>query len=98
VLATQHSGIPELIQNGVSGLLLKERDAEGIAGALERIAAGEIDIALMRREARHAVEMQFNNVALDRDLVEICSDLVQGQLGASALQRDHGSLSSMKGG
>lgn len=98
VLATQHSGIPELIQNGVSGLLVRERDAEGIAGALERIAAGEIDTALMRREARRAVEMQFNNVTLDRDLVEICSDLAQGQPDASPLQRDHGSLTSVKVG
>ena len=75
VLATRHSGIPELIDDGVSGLLVAERDAAAIANALDHVAAGEIDVARMRTEARLKVESKFDNAALDRELVHICRSL-----------------------
>jgi glycosyltransferase involved in cell wall biosynthesis len=34
VFATDHGGIPEAIQNGVSGMLVSERDHEKLAAAL----------------------------------------------------------------
>ena len=34
VVATEHSGIPELVENGRSGILVPERDVEGLADAL----------------------------------------------------------------
>lgn len=37
VISTFHSGIPELIENGISGFLVKEHDAEGIANIVEDI-------------------------------------------------------------
>ncbi len=35
VISTWHSGIPELIKNGESGILVKERDIEGLANAVK---------------------------------------------------------------
>jgi colanic acid/amylovoran biosynthesis glycosyltransferase len=75
VVATRHSGIPELIDDGVSGLLVAERDAAAIAHALDRVAAGEIDVARMRTEARQKVESKFDNAVLDRELIHICRSL-----------------------
>ena len=34
VFATEHGGIPEAIENGVSGLLVPERDDEALARAM----------------------------------------------------------------
>ena len=39
VFATTHGGIPEAIENGVSGVLVPERDAAGLARELMRLAA-----------------------------------------------------------
>lgn len=37
VISTYHSGIPELVEDGVNGLLVKERDIEAYANAMEKI-------------------------------------------------------------
>ncbi len=50
VLATSLSGIPEMVLDGVTGLLVRERDVEGASRALERLLeAGEV-----RRAMGHA--------------------------------------------
>jgi colanic acid/amylovoran biosynthesis glycosyltransferase len=46
VVATQHAGIPAVINDGEHGLLVRERDADGLAGALERVLS---DASLRRR-------------------------------------------------
>ena len=38
VVATHHAGIPEVVQDGVSGLLVAEGDVEGMAQAMARLA------------------------------------------------------------
>ena len=45
VISTFHSGIPELIEDGVSGLLVPERDDEALAAAIRRL----VDDADLRR-------------------------------------------------
>ena len=37
VISTQHSGIPELIVEGESGLLVDERDVQGLSDCIERL-------------------------------------------------------------
>lgn len=39
VVATRHAGIPEQVDEGVTGLLAEERDADGLARALVELAA-----------------------------------------------------------
>src|SRR5262249_7297886 len=38
VLTTRHGGIPEIVDDGVTGLLAAERDVDGLADAMHRIA------------------------------------------------------------
>jgi colanic acid/amylovoran biosynthesis glycosyltransferase len=68
VLATRHSGIPELISNGHSGLLVDERDSAAIAAAIDDLASGRIDRVAMRRSARATVAEHFNSATLDAEL------------------------------
>ena len=71
VVSTKHSGIPELVTHGVSGMLAEERDLDGLA----TILAQAIEHPLMRREmaakARVRVECEFNSEKLDRELLAL---------------------------
>jgi colanic acid/amylovoran biosynthesis glycosyltransferase len=60
VVSTVHSGIPELIQNEETGLLVPERNHIELAAVLQRVASGEIDVRSMRLKARKFVEENFN--------------------------------------
>ncbi|MDR5857640.1 glycosyltransferase [Caballeronia sp. LZ062] len=68
VVATRHSGIPELVTDGVTGLLVDERSASAIAEALSAIVEGKVDIEAIRTNARRKVESDFNGRALDAEL------------------------------
>lgn len=61
VVSTYHSGIPELIEDGVSGFLVPERDAEALADRLLRcLEASDDEREALRRAARKRVEEQFD--------------------------------------
>ena len=64
-ISTWHSGIPELISDGVEGFLVKERDAEEIADVISRIVGDGENLPAMRRAARAKVEVEFDNEKLD---------------------------------
>ena len=61
VFATQHGGIPEAIEHGVSGVLVPERDYEGLAGVLLNAAQ---DFDLLSRIARSGAEVVRKNFDL----------------------------------
>ena len=61
VFATRHGGIPEAIENGVSGVLVPERDHEKLAAALLDAAK---DPGFLSRIARNGVEIIRKNFDL----------------------------------
>jgi colanic acid/amylovoran biosynthesis glycosyltransferase len=61
VFATQHGGIPEAIENGVSGVLVSERDHEQLARALLNAAE---DPAFLSRIAHSSAEVVRKNFDL----------------------------------
>ncbi|KQM35848.1 glycosyltransferase [Sphingomonas sp. Leaf10] len=79
VLATRHSGIPELIEDGVCGLLVDERYGDGIAAALDRIAAGAVDVVKLRQAAFEKVVGEYNNRKLDRQLEAVVAEMKAGR-------------------
>ena len=62
VFATQHGGIPEAIESGVSGVLVSERDHEELARALLNAAQ---DPVFLSRIARSGAEVVRENFGLD---------------------------------
>jgi colanic acid/amylovoran biosynthesis glycosyltransferase len=64
VISTQHSGIPELVRNGETGVIVGERDAEALALALQHfIGADSGDVAERAQrvqKARDLIEEEFN--------------------------------------
>jgi glycosyltransferase involved in cell wall biosynthesis len=54
VFATDHGGIPEAIENGVSGILVPERDREALSEALLSAAS---DVDFLKRLARNGAKV-----------------------------------------
>ncbi|NEK83396.1 glycosyltransferase [Pantoea ananatis] len=76
VVSTFHSGIPELIENNVSGWLVKEDDAEALAETLLKLSEGTVDVAPVVAAARHKVETEFNQHIAYRELAQILEQMV----------------------
>jgi colanic acid/amylovoran biosynthesis glycosyltransferase len=71
VVSTYHSGIPELVTDDETGLLVPERDAAALAGALDRLMteAGLAD--RLATNARRFVAAEFNAAIQNRRLFDL---------------------------
>lgn len=71
VISTLHSGIPELVTDGVSGLLVPERDATSLADALTYLIRHPEMCNEMGQAGRRQVEEKFDIHCLNRQLEEL---------------------------
>ena len=69
VVSTKHSGIPELVDHGTSGVLVPERDVEALADALQALVETPSRLPEMGRASRRIVEEEFNTENLNNQLV-----------------------------
>ena len=60
VVASALSGIPELLEDGVSGLLVPSADADALAAALERLLNAPQVAGSMGEEGRRKVAREFD--------------------------------------
>jgi colanic acid/amylovoran biosynthesis glycosyltransferase len=60
VVSSRHADIPEVIEEGVGGLLAAERDTEGLADCLRQLLAAPRDWSALARAARGRIEQHFN--------------------------------------
>lgn len=82
VLSTQHSGIPELVQDGVSGFLVPEKDADALAEKLEYFIEHTGTWQKMGRAGREHVEKHYDIDKLNDKLAELYQLLLKGTLEA----------------
>ena len=75
VVSTRHGGIPELVEDGVSGILVPERDAETLAGELAGLAAHPERRAELARAGRVRVERDYDIERLNDRLVTLFAGL-----------------------
>ena len=68
VFATEHGGIPEAIENGRSGILVKERDDEALALALLERTANPEGVAAIARHGSEVVRKHFEQTGQTRQL------------------------------
>ena len=71
VFATQHGGIPEAIENGVSGVLVPERDDKALARALFETAQDRHFLSGIGRAGAEAVAEKFDQCIQVRRLDDI---------------------------
>ena len=60
VISTGVSGVPELVEDGVTGLLAESRNAADLAHCLERLLTNDALVAELLVNARHRVEQEFD--------------------------------------
>ena len=60
VFATEHGGIPEAIENGVSGVLVPERDDEALAQAMLNAAQDPGFLSRIAHAGAEAVRKKFD--------------------------------------
>lgn len=75
VVSTWHGGIPELVQDGISGFLVPERDAEAIAEKLSYLIDRPELWKQFADAGRARVEAKYDMNVLNDELVRIYSDL-----------------------
>jgi len=59
VVSTNTGGIPELLSDG-AGIVVKEKDAQGLASAIEKLIKDEKFAAEVGKRGRQKVEEEFN--------------------------------------
>jgi colanic acid/amylovoran biosynthesis glycosyltransferase len=69
VISTYHSGIPELVQDGVSGFLAPERNVEILAEKLHQCLDHRELLPKINDEARNRIENNFDIDKLNDQLV-----------------------------
>ncbi|MFT5387865.1 MAG: glycosyltransferase involved in cell wall biosynthesis, partial [Candidatus Omnitrophota bacterium] len=75
IVSTDVSGVPEVIINEQTGLVVPPHDAHALANSLERVLTGKIDMCSCCQKGRTIVEDNFN---LDRNVGELVA-LFQGK-------------------
>jgi colanic acid/amylovoran biosynthesis glycosyltransferase len=78
VLSTFHCDIPEVVLNGVSGLLVPERDVDALTKALLEIASSPEVWTAFGRAGREHIEREYNIKLQMRKQEELYSELMQG--------------------
>jgi colanic acid/amylovoran biosynthesis glycosyltransferase len=76
VISTLHGGIPELVQNGVSGFLVPERDAEALAEKLGYLIEHPERWTEMGQAGRAYVEQHYDIHRLNDKLVQLYQRLL----------------------
>ena len=71
VFATQHGGIPVAIENGVSGVLVPERDHQALARALLNAAEDLVFLSQIARSGAEVVRRDFDLGAQAQRLEDI---------------------------
>jgi colanic acid/amylovoran biosynthesis glycosyltransferase len=77
VISTYHSGIPELVQNGKTGLLAPERDVESLIQKIRYLINNEDKWEKLSLNAREFVKDNFDINELNDDLDKKFQKLVQ---------------------
>ncbi|MGV2829976.1 glycosyltransferase [Myxosarcina sp. GI1(2024)] len=77
VVSTWHSGIPELVEDGISGFLVAERDVEGLAAKIEYLCQHPEARSQLGITGAKQVREHYNIHKLNDRLVEIYEELYQ---------------------
>ena len=82
VVATNVSGIPEFLEDRVSGMMVPQKDPKALARAMEAVLTDDDLRKQMTLEARKRITKEFNNQKLIKDLDRIYQDMIPGlQIG-----------------
>ncbi|HEX7118976.1 MAG TPA: glycosyltransferase [Longimicrobiales bacterium] len=87
IVATRVGGIPEVVRDGVSAILVPERDAVAIADAVEDLVARRGEWDAMGRAGRQYVAGRFDIRSLNAELIRLYEGLPTGPGGRERTAR-----------
>ena len=87
VVSTWHGGIAELVEDGVSGFLVAERDVDALTDRLAYLADHVETWPALGRAGRTKVERQFDIERLNDRLVELYRQLLRNGTAVSGQDR-----------
>ncbi len=76
VVATEVSGIPEFLEDRISGMMVPQKDPVAMANAIEMILTDEELREKVVIEAKKRITKNFNNQLLIHDLAKIYCDMI----------------------
>lgn len=82
VIGSRHAGIPELIEDGVTGHLVPERDEAALADALQRLAQAPGRWSAMGRAGRAKIERDYDIDRLNDRLAGLLENLIRPEARA----------------
>ena len=77
VISTFHSGIPEIIEDGVSGFLCREKNHEDITNKLNLLINNYSMVNEISLNARKKVESDYNIKSLNNKLIHLLKEEYQ---------------------
>ena len=80
VIGTYHGGIPELLEDGISGLLVPERDSKAIAEKVSYLIKHPEIWTDMGKAGRDRVEEKYDMHELNKQLVDIYRSVLNSEL------------------
>jgi len=75
VLTSQHSGIPELVTSGETGVLVPERNEQAICNKLKMLLSDREMHRNISYNARHFIERHHNKTILDKAFARMITEL-----------------------
>lgn len=87
VISTRHAGIPEVVLDGETGLLVEERDVVGMARSMERLLGDPQLAAELGQAGRARVKEHFAAETAVARIWEIVSTASSSRRGANRVQR-----------
>ncbi len=94
VISTYHGGIPELVEDGISGYLVPERDVETLANKLNLLIQHPETWSDMGKAGRNYVEKHYDLDKLNDKLVEIYQQVLTSNQSLPNLNLNSVTLSS----
>jgi starch synthase len=86
-VATHLSGIPELVEDGVTGLLVAPGDPSALAAAIARVLEDDVLVADLTHSARERVERSFSLTGEAERLGDLFAQSIAGaDAGARPLE------------
>lgn len=77
VVSTYHAGIPELIKNNISGLLVPEQDPKALSEKIEYLITHPEQWEALCGEARKTIEKKYERNAVNKKLITLFYSLIK---------------------
>ncbi|MCA9406994.1 MAG: glycosyltransferase, partial [Candidatus Omnitrophica bacterium] len=71
IVSSIHTGIPELVKDGISGYLVPEKDVQGLADRILQLIQNKDLRKTMGQEGRKVVQKEFNIDLLSKDILNL---------------------------